>query len=484
MWEWLLTWMRSSFALSTVQTILFYTSIFFVIYLIGYSTFLFISIVVGGNEVFESVKRRRLRNAIHHDYYVPVSIIVPAYNEEVTICETIRSLLNLHYKIYEIIVVNDGSKDDTGELVAETFHLKQVNRPIRKQIPCEDIVSIWEGKGNGNIPITLVNKENGGKADSINMGINASQYPYFVCMDADSILEKDSLKEIAIPVLENQDVVAVGSTIRISNDCVFENGELVEMRLPKRLLPAFQVLEYERSFLASRIWLDKSNSNLIVSGAFGLFKKDAVLRVGGYHVGCVGEDMELIMKLHDYHLSNDLPYQIKYAYNAVCWTQAPERLRDLLKQRKRWHIGLMQSMLSHKSVFTKASYWYYLFYELLSPIIELLGLLITVLAYAFGLLNWKYMVVLFLVYALFGAMLTVIEFVTRNYLSSLRVRKRDIVKAFLLCIPENILIRFMLAWTRILAIFFYRGNKTKWGKIQRKKINYANNETESGVTAA
>lgn len=463
---------RSVFDPGFVRELLSFFEVFFVIYLIGYSSFLFASVIVGGNEVFEDNKRRRLRNEIRNDYYVPVSIVVPAYNEEVTIVETIRSLLNLDYRIYEIIVVNDGSKDDTGTLVAETFHLRQTDRPIRRQLPTQDVVSVWEGQGAGRVPITLVNKENGGKADSINAGINASQYPYFVCMDADSILQKDSLSQLAVPVLENRDVVAVGSMIRISNDCTFENGELVELRLPKRLTPSFQVLEYERSFLASRILLDKFNANLIISGAFGLFKKDAVINAGGYHAGCVGEDMELVMKLHSYHRSNRLPYQIKYAYNAVCWTQAPDRFRDLLKQRKRWHIGLMQSMVGHPGMLTKGSYWYYLFYELLSPLIELLGLGVTLLAYVFGLLNLRYMVLVFLIYALFGAALTVISFVTRNFLSNVRVRPIDILKAFLLCIPENIFIRFILAWTRILAIFFWRGKKTRWGKIKRKKIAY------------
>ena len=464
--------LRTIFPLGTVQTVLAFFEIFFVVYLIGYSSFLFSSVLAGGNEIFEGTKRGRLRNEIPHDYYAPISVVVPAYNEEVTITETIRSLLNLDYRIYEIIVVNDGSKDGTGELVAETFQLRQVDRPIRRQLPCAEVLSVWESVEADRVPITLINKANGGKADSINAGINAAKYPYFVCMDADSILQKDSLSMIAVPVLENQDVVAVGSMIRISNDCVFENGELVQLRLPKRLTPAFQVLEYERSFLASRILLDKFNANLIISGAFGLFKKDAVINVGGYHAGCVGEDMELIMKLHAYYRSNRLPYQIKYAYNAVCWTQAPERFRDLLKQRKRWHIGLMQSMLGHKSVFTKGSYLYYLFYELLSPVIELMGLLVTFLAYVYHLVSLRYMLTLLLIYALFGSMLTVISFVTRNYLSNIRVRSVDVLKAFLLCIPENVLIRFILAWTRILAIFFWRGKKTRWGEIKRKKIDY------------
>ncbi len=460
------------FTAEAVVTLLKWMEALFLIYLIGYASFLFASVIAGSNQLFEDVKKKRLRNEIHHDYYVPVSIVVPAYNEEVTIVETINSLLNLDYKLYEIIVVNDGSKDNTGDLVAETFGLYQVNRPIRRQVPCQDAITVYEGKCGRNVSVTLINKKNGGKADAINMGINASKYPYFTCMDADSILQKDSLSKIAAPILENQDVVAVGSMIRISNDCEFKDGELVKMRLPKKLLPAFQVLEYERSFLASRILLDKFNANLIISGAFGLFKKDAVINVGGYHVGCIGEDMELIMKLHSYHRANSIPYRIKYSYDAICWTQAPERLQDLMKQRKRWHIGLMQSMFGHVSVASKLSYLYYLLYELLSPIIELAGTAITLLAYMFGLLNLPYMLILFLVYAVFGSLLTVISYLSRNFLSDTHLGFGDVIKAFLLCIPENIGLRFIMAWTRLFAILFYRGKKTKWGQIKRYKIQY------------
>ena len=459
-------------SVDSVLTLLTILEIFFLIYLLGYASFLFASVIVGSNQLFEDVKKKRLRNEIHHDYYVPISIVVPAYNEEVTIVDTINSLLNLDYKLYEIIVVNDGSKDSTGDIVAESFGLYEVNRPIRRQVPCQDAVTVYEGKGGNNVSITLINKKNGGKADAINMGINASKFPYFICMDADSILQRDSLTKIAIPVLESQDVVAVGSMIRISNDSEFEDGQLVKLRLPKKLLPAFQVLEYERSFLASRILLDKFNANLIISGAFGLFKKDVVIRVGGYHVGCIGEDMELIMKLHAYHSANFIPYRIKYAYDAVCWTQAPERLQDLIRQRKRWHIGLMQSMFGHATVATKLSYFYYLLYELFSPIIELFGIIITVIAYMFGLLNPTYMLILFLVYAVFGSLLTVISYLARNFLSDTHLSFGDVIKAFLLCIPENIGLRFIMAWTRLMAIFSFKKKKASWGQIKRYKINY------------
>ena len=474
--------LHTIFTVDMVKQILRVVEIFFVLYLAGYSTFLFASVLTGSNQLFANIKKRQLHNSIHHEYYLPISIIVPAYNEEVTIVQTVRSLLALEYRTYEIIVVDDGSQDKTAELLRATFSLHPVQRPIRRQLPCQDQHAVYEGVSEKGVPITLICKENGGKADSINMGINASQYPYFICLDADSVLQRDSLTKIVKPVLENQNVVAVGSMIRISNDSIFQEGRLVQLRLPRKLIAAFQVMEYERSFLASRILLDKFNANLIVSGAFGLFRKDAVINVGGYQVGSMGEDMELIVKLHSYYRSNRLPYAIKYAYDAICWTQAPEHFRDLLKQRKRWHIGLFQSMTRHVNMISTFGYLYYLLYELLSPVIEITGIVVTILAYCFGLLNLRYMVILFLAYALFGSMLTVISFLARNFLSEVRVRKRDIVKAFLICIPENVVLRFVLAWTRLLSLLFYRGKRTKWGSIQRYAIHYDGGTSEEQTT--
>lgn len=460
------------FTIEMVEGILYYTSIFFVLYLLVYSAFLFVSVLSGEEELFENIKNQELKNRIHNDYYVPITIIVPAYNEEVTIIQTIQSLLNLNYATYEIVIVNDGSSDQTVDVLIEEFSLKQVHRPIHKKLKSADAIISYENISQEKVPIRLIDKLNGGKADSINMGINASNFPYFVCMDSDSILEADSLTKIAQPILEHEDVIAVGSKIHISNDSIFEKGELVELRLPKKIVPAMQVLEYERSFLASRIFLDKFNANLIISGAFGLFDKKAVIEVGGYQTGSMGEDMELIVKLHSFYRSNDLPYKIKYAYEAVCWTQAPENFRDLIKQRKRWHIGLFQSLRQHRNLYRTGSYLYYLVYELLSPFIELIGLFITLLAMVFGLLNVRYMLFFLAAYALFGSMLTIISFLTRNYLSEAKIRKWDIVRAFLLAVPENLFLRFLLAWVRMSALIFYRGDKTSWGSIERVKINY------------
>ena len=349
---------------------------FFTVYLVGYSTFLFLSVVVGSIDLYQSRQRARMRNALWQSYYVPVSILVPAYNEEVTVVDTVRSLLALDYKLFEIIIMDDGSKDATSQVLIDAFDMVQVHRPIRQVVPCQPAVAVYEAKGT-RVPVTLIRKRNGGKADSLNMGINCARYPYFICMDADSVLQYDSLERIVRPVLEDPNVVAVGGSVRPANGVVIKDGRVKRYRLPKNILAAMQALEYDRSFLAARILFDKFNGNLIISGAFGLFHKSTVIAVGGYDRGTMGEDMELVVKLHEFCRANHRPYRIRFASDAVCWSQAPERLRDLGKQRKRWHLGLFQCLWSHRRILANpsfglvgvVSYVYFTLYELLSPFI-------------------------------------------------------------------------------------------------------------------
>lgn len=200
-------------------------SAFFLIYLIFYASYLFLSVVSGAWKLYYQDKMRRVKNELKHDFYFPVSILVPCYNEEVTILDSIESLLELNYRLYEIIVVDDGSTDDTAQRVIEYFHMKKVVRPIRKVIPCQDINAIYESN-DLNVKLTLICKKNGGKGDALNMGINASRYPYYLCIDADSLLQKDSLERIVQPILENDDVIAVGGLVRASQGVEIENGEV------------------------------------------------------------------------------------------------------------------------------------------------------------------------------------------------------------------------------------------------------------------
>lgn len=309
---------------------------FFLLYLLLYASYLLLSVAIGAWRLYQVDRMRAIKNELKHSFYFPVSILVPAHNEEITILDSVKSLLELDYQLYEVIVVDDGSTDNTIQVLIDYFHMKKVNRPIRRSIPCKDIRAIYEAPDT-QIQLTLLQKENGGKGDALNAGINASQYPYFLCIDADSVLQWDSLERIVQPVMEDDNVVAVGGLIRVAQCIDFDPtvkrapGQPMTYHLPWNFLASMQVMEYDRSFLASRILLDGFNGNLIISGAFGLFKKSVVIAAGGYATDVLGEDMELVAKLHVYCRNNMTRYSIRYEPNAVCWSQAPSTLRDLFK---------------------------------------------------------------------------------------------------------------------------------------------------------
>ena len=461
-----------------IKAVLDGINIFFIIYMIGYSSFLFLAVVTGSSELYRKKQQDKLKNTLMKDYFIPVSIIVPAYNEEVTVVETVKSLLSLDYNLYEIIVVDDGSKDTTSKKLIEAFDMQPIRRPIQRKIACQPEEFVYE-TAMQKVPLTLIRKKNGGKADSLNMGINACRYPYFICMDADSVLQHDSLSKIVHPLLENENVVAVGGVVRPCNGAELERGRVKKYKLPSNILACMQVLEYDRSFLASRILFDKFNGSLIISGAFGLFKKDTVIAAGGYDHSTMGEDMELVVKLHEYCVLNDIPYCIKYATDAICWSQAPERLRDLCKQRKRWHLGLFQSMWKHRIMLFNPkfgavgiiSYFYFLIYELLSPFIEIFGVASMIIAFAVDLINVPFMLLFFLIYAIFGCVLTLTAFFARTQTIDLEISVGDVAKAVLLCFFEICVLRFVLAFVRATAFVGYKKKKLNWGRIERKKIN-------------
>lgn len=470
--------MISDDAFIIVKTILDYINVFFVIYLIGYSSFLFLAVVIGSSELYKKRQQEKLKNTLLQNYYVPISIIVPAYNEEVTVVETVKSLLALEYNLYEIVVVDDGSKDSTSQKLIDAFDMHPIRRPVHRKIGCQPEEFVYESVSE-KVPLTLIRKKNGGKADSLNMGINACKYPYFICMDADSVLQYDSLSKIVRPLMEQENIVAVGGVVRPANSVTLDHGRVLDYQLPRNILACMQVLEYDRSFLASRILFDKFNGSLIISGAFGLFKKDVVIAAGGYDHSTMGEDMELVVKLHEYCTLNEIPYCVKYATDAICWSQAPERLKDLCKQRKRWHLGLFQSMWKHKVMLFNAkfgavsfvSFFYFLLYELLSPFIEIIGIITMLLAFIFDLINIPFMLLFFTIYAVFGCILTLTAFFARTHTIDLKISAKDALKAVLLCFFEITCLRFVMAFVRSTAFLGYKKKKLNWGRIERKKIN-------------
>lgn len=458
------------------ERILDFVGIFFFLYLLFYASYLFLSVTAGAYKLYYQDKMRRIRNELKHPFYFPVSILVPAYNEEVTILDSVLSLLNLDYKLYEIIVVDDGSKDDTSKVLIDYFHMQESSRPIRKRIPCQPAEAVYEAPDT-KVRLILVRKKNGGKGDALNMGINVSSNPYFLCLDADSMLQKDSLEKIVQPVMEDDSVVAVGGLIRVAQCVEMENGEVRAYHLPWNPLVSMQVVEYDRSFLASRILLDTFNGNLIISGAFGLFKKDVVVAAGGYDTNTLGEDMELVVKLHVFCRNNQLKYSIRYEPNAICWSQAPGSLRDLRKQRRRWHLGLFQCMMKYKEILFNhrfgltgaISYVYYLLYELFSPIVEIFGVLSILLAWWVGILNVPFMIRFFVLYAVYGAVLTITAFFQRIYTQNLKVSFVDSVKACAMCVLENVFFRFVLDFVRATAFIGYKKKKRQWGDMTRQK---------------
>lgn len=460
-----------------LQVFLLCVESFFVLYMIGYSSFLFLSVTVGSSDLYAAKRRNLLKNELANDYYVPVSVLVPAHNEEVTIEATVRSLLALDYKLYEIVVVDDGSTDRTAQVLREAFQMVRVDRPIHRQIRCCPAEAVYETQSE-KVPIVLVQKQNGGKADALNMGINMARYPYFLCLDADSVLQHDSLEKIVRPVLEDPNVVAVGGTVRPCNGAEIENGRVVRYRMPRKLLPCMQVLEYDRSFLASRILFDRFNGNIIISGAFGLFLKSVVIEAGGYDSTTMGEDMELVVKLHVYCRETHRPYRIRYVTDAVCWTQVPEQMADLCKQRRRWHIGLFQSMMKYRNILANPkygtvsfiSYFYFLLYELFSPYIEIFGVLTTLLAFAVDLINVPFMILFFGIYVAYTAILSLTAFFARVHTIDLKLYPSDLVKAVGLCAVEVSCLRFVMAWVRMSALIGYHKKKDAWGQIQRQKI--------------
>lgn len=462
-----------------VKSALVVVDIFFVIYLIGYSTYLFLSTVIGSLMLFKHRNYRKLSNRLSDEYYVPVSILVPAYNEALTVIDTVKSLLQLNYKLYEIIVIDDGSKDNTAKVLIDYFHMKKINKPIRQQLKTKKIKEIYE-TDHQKIKVTLIRKENGGKADALNAGINMAESPYFMSIDADSMLQVDSLENIARPILEDEKIVACGGVVRISNGLEIVNGRVNEYHLPKGMLVSMQVLEYDRSFLASRILFDQFNGNLIISGACGLFKKDISIAAGGYDADTVGEDFELVIKLHVFCKMHKIDYTVKYVPEAICWSQAPTTIKDLMKQRRRWNKGLLQGMMKYKELFFNPKYGmisfisflYYLIYELLTPFIELFGIFTIIASYFLDLLNVKFMIMFMFIYILFGGILSLCTFLSRLHVENIKLSFRDILKAMVLCVFEITILRYIVLLARISSFIGYKKHKKTWDRAERIRVEY------------
>lgn len=454
-------------------------NMFFRIYILSYAVFMFFSALAGALQLEERDRAERfhsrldLNNALN---YLPISILVPAHNEEVTIVDSVKSLRKQDYPNYEIVIVDDGSTDGTSERLIEEFDLQRVDRPIRRQIPCKEVGGIWESRDKG-VRITLIYKENGGKADALNMGINASQFPYFVCIDADSVLQRDALQKMIAPIMEDETVIGCGGIVQLANTAVIDDGEVKKIFYPRKFLVIMQLLEYCRTFLGARLLLNSFNGNLIISGACGLYKKDIVVKAGGYDSNTIGEDMELVVRLHAYCRSNGIPYKMIYAPEVVCWSQCPERLRDLRSQRIRWQRGLLQSLEKHRHILFNIEYGmvgtlstgYYLLMEAFAPFLELLGLVFIILAWQLEMLYASFMVKYFLLFTAFSALITLTTFFSRMYAQPIHMSVWQVLMTVLMSFVECFGFRQLLSWWRVRAFIGYKSNRNVWGQIKRSQ---------------
>lgn len=464
-----------------LQSFLKESSVFFAIYMFGYATYIMLGSIISIWNLYRNRLRERMHNELNHDFYFPVSILVPAFNEERTIISTINNLLDLDYKIFEIVVIDDGSTDNTAKLVIETYNLQKNEMPIHIQVPCKRITEVYSGD-IGDRSIVMIRKHNGGcKADAINAGINITKYPYFVTMDADEILQADALKYSARLFLENDNVIAVGGLIRIANGVKFEHAKPVEMRMSRNSIVSMQILEYNRSFMASRVFQDTFNGNLNISGGYGLFNKKAAILVGGYDPDAVGEDMDLVLKLHIYYRSHNLPYSIKYSSDAVCWTQAPFTLTDLWKQRARWQRGLIQCMWKHKvlllnpkyGLVSLVSFMYYFLYELLAPFFELLGAVVILSAFAVGSLDLRFAGIITLLYTGFSILQTLLFYISKYFLRGDKYYKGDFIWCILMCLADIVFFRPILFVVRISSFLDYKKKLHSWSPIEREDLEEA-----------
>lgn len=406
---------------------------------------------------------------------VPVSIIVPAYNESSSIVTSVRAMLQLEYPNYEVIVVNDGSKDDTLQKLIDEFGLHEFPEAYRIRVQCQQVRGIYR---SARYPmLRVVDKVNGGsKSDAVNAGINACRYPIFCAVDADSILQPDSLRRAVRPFLQDPDTVATGGTVRIANGCEIRGGFLERVRLPGSFLARIQVIEYLRAFLYGRVGWDQMNAVLIISGAFGLFDKEAVVAVGGYDPDAIGEDMELVLRLHDHFSSLGKPYRITFLPDPICWTDAPEDISTLRKQRIRWQHGLGQSIARHRHLFfrgqSKAVGWvalpFYLIFELFGPLVEIAGYLFMLFAALNGWLTWTTALVFIGLAVGLGVMLSMSALVLEEMSFRVYPRVTDLLRLAVSAVIENFGYRQLsLIWRIQGLVGWVRGQVPEWGEMKR-----------------
>lgn len=455
------------------NVILFYAICIFSIYLV-------LAII----SAFELRRKYHLGKVANYDailsspFAPSISVVAPAYNESLTIVENIKALLALYYPNFEIVVINDGSKDETLEKVIAAFDLEMVPYVVDYKIPCAEIRGVYKSRKKSFNNLTIIDKVNGGKADALNAGINISKGEYFIAIDVDSIIDPYALQKLVKPFLEETDkrVIATGGVIRIANSCVIKDGQLMEINVPDEFLPRCQVIEYNRAFLMGRLAWSRMDGLLLISGALGLFDKEIVINSGGYFSKTVGEDMELVVRMRKYMTEQNLKYRVVYIPDPLCWTEAPSSYKILGRQRNRWTRGTIDTLFIHWNIFFNPKYGFmglishpfWVFFEWLAPIIEFIGLIYFIIIAILGEPNWPFFfVLLFFVYFFSIAFSTYA--ILYDHLAFHRYKKRWMIAKLVLTawIEPFLFHPFVVYWALCGNFDYFIRKKSGWGQMTR-----------------
>lgn len=431
-----------------------------------------------------------LKDLLGGDLELPVSILVAGYNEERSIVASVGSLLSLRYPEFEVIVASDGSTDGTIDRLVEAFAMVEQPRIYRRALLTQPILRSFRSLRHPNL--TVVEKLRGGRSDALNAAINHARYPLIAAVDADSVLDAEAILRASRLFLEDERVVAVGGTVRPINGAVIEGGRVTSLRMPSRWIERFQILEYARAFFTGRAGWSHFDALLIISGAFGLFRREAVMQVGGFSTGTVCEDMELVVRLHKHFRRAGADYGILFTPEPICWTEVPSNMRVLRNQRNRWHRGLWEILWAHRDMMLNPRYGrlgllalpYFLFFEALGPIIEMLGYAVLVAGFFLHVLFIQFALLFLALSVLYGMLLSQMAVAIETLLLARYPRFRDRVILVAAAFLEFVGYRQVLTWERFIATFQIRKMRGQWGEQARSGIGpEAHREEEPKVSA-